>query len=714
MDYHSKNPLCMANRGYSDCTCVDFIDWVRKEKEDEIFFEADKYDKYDDEYNEDNRVVYDAAYSEETGDIGKDRGSLRMALFREEISEGGDDYDKKIYKKTPFNSLFNPIKLVTPSITTSVSTSSTSSTPATSQPAWKPIEPIQAEDILTLSGKWNKKTKVKLSSTKFLSTPFTKNYSKSNMFSILTDDHDTPVQDDTQQTTASSTSITKKPKKQIEDMDDTYMTVDSELKNFVKNFIERLEKEEEVDVDKVVEGVEAGDNESDIKKDEFDRLSIKNTGRVLTKTDEKIRIMTKEEKEENEKKEKERLEMRKRKANNKQMKFEKERIDAMNIINGKNKNKNTSEDSSTHIFVQDKDTKDTKDIKDDMVIIRASEIKEKDERTKSEKNRNSMICFSILDGSACRRENCYFAHSFDEFRPITCRNGKDCVGKCFFFHPHKENKENMFIRLGGKINKPISQPVAASDTTTSTSTSTAFAPVVIQRRPIFTIKPIKQHYISWQSKNTTDLITKLANENENPTSPVFIQAVDRVVEVAETTVEKTPKNNEKTVFCKKLADCTYYGCKFAHTLDEFNPIFCRDGDSCRNYMCYFFHKNETKIDYAVRNGINIKNLGIPRSQTSTPTSTPSQTQVQTQVHTQTHISQPRQNTYTTLSTNIKSRFCKMMKKCNYPGCNFAHNLEEYNPIPCKFDTRCNRHNECFCIHSHENKKDVARRLGYFF
>ena len=48
----------------------------------------------------------------------------------------------------------------------------------------------------------------------------------------------------------------------------------------------------------------------------------------------------------------------------------------------------------------------------------------------------------------CRRANCTFAHTCDEFNPVECKFGKRCRRKyCNWFHPTRENKTGFITRM---------------------------------------------------------------------------------------------------------------------------------------------------------------------------------------------------------------------------------------------------------------------------
>jgi hypothetical protein len=61
-----------------------------------------------------------------------------------------------------------------------------------------------------------------------------------------------------------------------------------------------------------------------------------------------------------------------------------------------------------------------------------------------------------------------------------------------------------------------------------------------------------------------------------------------------------------------------------------------------------------------------------------------------------------------------TRMCTWGASCKRSNCNFAHTLEEYTPVKCKFQSRCNIRNaegvyDCRYIHDDESKQDFLRR-----
>jgi hypothetical protein len=61
--------------------------------------------------------------------------------------------------------------------------------------------------------------------------------------------------------------------------------------------------------------------------------------------------------------------------------------------------------------------------------------------------------------------------------------------------------------------------------------------------------------------------------------------------------------------------------------------------------------------------------------------------------------------------NMKcTKMCNSGKDCKRPGCNFAHSMEEFNPITCRFQSRCNNKEKCTFKHDAETKENYLLRL----
>ena len=61
--------------------------------------------------------------------------------------------------------------------------------------------------------------------------------------------------------------------------------------------------------------------------------------------------------------------------------------------------------------------------------------------------------------------------------------------------------------------------------------------------------------------------------------------------------------------------------------------------------------------------------------------------------------------------NLKcTKMCNSGKDCKRPGCNYAHSMDEFNPIECKFQTRCKNPQSCTFKHSFESKDNFLARI----
>lgn len=60
---------------------------------------------------------------------------------------------------------------------------------------------------------------------------------------------------------------------------------------------------------------------------------------------------------------------------------------------------------------------------------------------------------------------------------------------------------------------------------------------------------------------------------------------------------------------------------------------------------------------------------------------------------------------------VKTRMCRQTlanRKCNYRNCSYAHSLDEYFPLECRFQYKC-RNNNCNYIHPNETKQAFLDR-----
>lgn len=70
--------------------------------------------------------------------------------------------------------------------------------------------------------------------------------------------------------------------------------------------------------------------------------------------------------------------------------------------------------------------------------------------------------------------------------------------------------------------------------------------------------------------------------------------------------------------------------------------------------------------------------------------------------------EPRQSEPT---RNMKcTKMCNSGKDCKRPGCNYAHSMDEFNPIECKFQTRCKNPHTCTFKHNFETKENFLGRI----
>jgi hypothetical protein len=61
--------------------------------------------------------------------------------------------------------------------------------------------------------------------------------------------------------------------------------------------------------------------------------------------------------------------------------------------------------------------------------------------------------------------------------------------------------------------------------------------------------------------------------------------------------------------------------------------------------------------------------------------------------------------------NLKcTKMCNSGKQCKRIDCNFAHSLEEFNPITCRFQSRCKNPHICTFKHDSETKENYLARF----
>lgn len=142
--------------------------------------------------------------------------------------------------------------------------------------------------------------------------------------------------------------------------------------------------------------------------------------------------------------------------------------------------------------------------------------------------------------------------------------------------------------------------------------------------------------------------------------------------------------NVRTKVCKNGENCTFKGCTFAHSLDEFNPKECFTGDYCEDMKCQYFHPTlESKREFLERTGQPMPKEKEEKKEEDIPK----------------HITNYR--------TNYRTRGCKYVEYCANSDCTYAHSLEELQPRECG----CEDVN-CYRYHPHrEDKGEFLLRIG---
>lgn len=737
---HERN--CDECRG---CTCVDFIDWLKSEMEEERRYkeEASLYgvrDNDNDSSSESEPSSLDMVASSDNyvsnskniRELGSS-SKRHVEFYVENNCQDVKDEEKKL-------KYIQSIKKLKPVVPGPIKTF----IPASLSNEWvKPtsVDPVKLECVKT---KWVKKAKTPI----FVRSPIKKEKRaqktniemnkktkiSTNIFSILNSDDD---------------------QSEVEEEED------AELINITKALIQRMETEQEDEKEK-----EKNEEGEEVIEDKIDMLPL------IPKK------VSKEVNEEDQKKYNDMQKVVRDKRHRRRMNSQAKRY-ADREENAKVKDENSKKITEKEIDFE---------VRKIYEVVRVDgEIKKKSE-TYQDGKKNTMICFSFIADKPCFKENCMFAHSFDIFSPVECKNSNECkeFDRCFFLHSGIETKKQLFDRIINKNKKyQASQAPQSSSTHVHTNIN---QPVHTDRERVFV--PIKFRINQWSNS----LVTKNIINNLNEVESVII---DKTHPVTSLPSDETPIIN-RYIVCKMIMQnrpCAFPNCKFAHSLEEFTPMTCRRYN-CFFANCLFLHEGETVNDIVTRLGVafpepvvsvpvttplvrNARTLlpplqhkpelpdpsitmnpfrvlaPLPASPTSsatpatptssapsaTPTSSatlappissaPSATPISSAplapttptppvaplVHS-TSISPNRINRQTRVASNVsntRSRFCKFIKNCNYQNCTFAHTLSELNPIACHFGDRCRRKDsDCFFIHTNETKKDLALRLGFKF
>lgn len=141
----------------------------------------------------------------------------------------------------------------------------------------------------------------------------------------------------------------------------------------------------------------------------------------------------------------------------------------------------------------------------------------------------------------------------------------------------------------------------------------------------------------------------------------------------------------QTRLCRYLKNCSKAECTYAHSLDEWEPIRCRGGDNCTSVECTYMHPKETKMDCF--------NKMFPNHIQKSDAVPVQKRLVCTQIC---KFANPFKN----------EMACSKMNR----GCKFAHTIDEWNPIICKFGEKCRSQSTCKFYHNSETKEKYYQRI----
>jgi hypothetical protein len=270
--------------------------------------------------------------------------------------------------------------------------------------------------------------------------------------------------------------------------------------------------------------------------------------------------------------------------------------------------------------------------------------------------RASRMC---VYGANCTRRVCTFAHSLSEWFPQVCKRQDVCDLECHRFHNRLETKEQYQFRLEDAESQPSSSPTLFSCISVVTkparkSSKLASPPKVQQPVVVPQPSPVKPAAVPEPiiSYKAAVQVTPVSAPSPAPAPAIkrslpckhastctykgctFAHSIDELdpkecgfqdqcrhqstckfIHSSETKDQYALRLNlfpvapspapiiiRRTRMCKRASHCSYPGCTFAHTFEEFDPPACSHQDSCRNgHSCKYFHSHtETKQEFLTR------------------------------------------------------------------------------------------------------------------
>jgi hypothetical protein len=146
-------------------------------------------------------------------------------------------------------------------------------------------------------------------------------------------------------------------------------------------------------------------------------------------------------------------------------------------------------------------------------------------------------------------------------------------------------------------------------------------------------------------------------------------------------IHKKPTSTKCTKPCENPT-CSFKGCSFAHSKDEFTPVHCKNGERCpyAKTTCFYIHPTENKDQYITRRGIKFfEKIEVEKK------------------------------------TSQKLKLCGSLVSgcCKNEECTYAHRFNELTVIVCHNGDECGlfREDKCEFIHPSQTMDDfLVRKL----
>lgn len=270
--------------------------------------------------------------------------------------------------------------------------------------------------------------------------------------------------------------------------------------------------------------------------------------------------------------------------------------------------------------------------------------------------KKTKMCTAVINGFECKYgDECTFAHKLEEWDPRQCKNDDECTKgeKCPFIHSN-EKIEQYYEKVHGKEYSKTESDIDVKNKT---------------------------------NKTKTRMCTAIINEFQ----------------------------------------CNYgNNCTFAHNLEEWNPTKCKNDRKCtKGNECLFYHSNE-KIEqyYKKVYGKEYIKTVIQDDKIGDNVNIKFEVEIQIEEKVEKIVDSKVEKSKIVDSKvekiekvveviKSKTRMCVSVIKgitCIYASkCTFAHTMEEWCPIMCKYDQKCRNGKQCIFKHSSETKKEYFKR-----